>query len=145
MNKNILLQFNVCCFLVYRSFYFIGKSKKSGILEWKLGLIVMAELLFYLIFFYMIWKLSDKHVKRVSMLPTLVNVRYNLDFLIAFFFSLNNSAVFGLFICFLKIFVYLFGCAGILVAALGIFDFHYDMLDLALWPGIRLQPHAVGV
>ena len=141
MNKNILLQFNVCCFLVYRSFYFIGKSKKSKILEWKLGLIVMAELLFYLIFFYMIWELSDKHVKWV---PTLVNVRYNLDFLIAFFFSLNNSAVFGLFICFLKICVYLFGCARILVAALGIFDFHCNMLDLALRPGIRLQPHALG-
>lgn len=33
VDKNILVQFHVCCFLVYSSLYFIGKIKKGRILE----------------------------------------------------------------------------------------------------------------
>lgn len=87
VNKNILFQLNVWFFLDY-SFYFIGNIKISRILEWNLILKLIAKLLFSLIFF--IWYenfLTNMYTNE----PQCFQLFCNLDFLIAFFFSLNNS------------------------------------------------------
>lgn len=80
----------------------------------------------------MIWELSAKHVKMSLRSSNSGKREVQSGFLNCFFLLFEQKCSFGLFICFLKIFVNLFGCARILVAALSIFDFRQDMLDLAL-------------